>query len=168
MPDSAGGTPDTGEGPSTTVSRVIDAPRAAVYRAFLDPDAVATWLPPDGMTGHVHRFEPREGGEFRVPLTYRDAAASPGGAGGKTTGDTDTYHGRIVELVPDEAILEVVEFESADPGFAGEMRVIVNLADVEGGTEVTYRCEDIPAGIRPEDNEAGCRSSLRQLAALLE
>lgn len=165
MPDEVAGPADTPEGPSTTVSRVIDAPRPEVYRAFLDPDAVVAWLPPDGMTGRVHQFDPREGGEFCVSLTYRDAT---GGAGGKTTPDTDTHHGRFVSLVPDERIEEIVEFESDDPRFAGEMRITVTFADAADGTAVTYRCDDIPSGIRPEDNEAGCRSSLRQLAVLLE
>ncbi|WP_129113587.1 SRPBCC family protein [Halegenticoccus tardaugens] len=155
-------------GASTTVSQVIYAPREDVYRAFLDPEAMAAWLPPDGMTGHVHRFDPREGGEFRMSLTYQDTGASPGGAGGKTTEDTDTHRGRFVELVPHERIVEVVEFESDEPRFAGEMRITVTLADIEDGTKVTYRCENIPEGIRPEDNEAGCRSSLGKLAKLLE
>lgn len=156
------------EGATTQVSRVVDAPRADVYRAFLDPEAVAAWLPPAGMTGHVHRFDPREGGDFRISLTYGDVSDSPDGAGGKTTGDTDTHRGRFVTLVPDEEVVEVVEFESDDPGIAGEMRIVVTLADADGGTEVTYRCENVPDGIRPEDNEAGCRSSLQNLAELLE
>lgn len=156
------------EGASTEVSRVIDASPGDVYRAFLDPDAVAAWLPPSGMTGHVHHFDPREGGEFRISLTYRDSADSPGGTGGKTTENTDTHRGRFVRQVPNERIEQVVEFESDDPGFAGEMRITVTLEDVDEGTEVAYRCEDIPNGIRPEDNEAGCRSSLQKLAALLE
>ena len=156
------------ERPSTVVSTTIDAARQDVYRAFLDPDAVAAWLPPEGLTGQVHHFDPREGGEFRISLTYRDPADSPDGAGGKTTDDTDTHPGRFVELVPSERIVQVVEFEADEPGFEGEMRITVTLADVDDGTEVTYRCEDIPGRIRPEDNEAGCRSSLRKLAALLE
>ena len=73
-----------------------------------------------------------------------------------------------MKLVPHEKIGEVVEFESEEPKFAGEMRITVTLADVKGGTEVTYRCENIPEGIRPEDNEAGCRSSLGKLVELLE
>lgn len=155
-------------GATTEVTHVIDAPRSAVYRAFLDPGALVEWLPPAGMHGRVHRFEPREGGRFRVSLTYEDVAESPDGAGGKTTADTDTHRGRFVRLVPDREVVQTVVFESADPAFAGEMRVVVSLADTDDGTEVVYRCEDIPRGIRPEDNEAGCRSSLRQLAALLE
>lgn len=156
------------EGASTQVSTGIDAPRKDVYRAFLDPDAVAAWLPPDGMSGHVHRFDPREGGEFRISLTYQDPADSPDGMGGKTTEDMDTHRGRFVTLEPYEEIVEIVEFESDDPQFAGEMRITVSLADIDDGTEITYLCENIPSGIRPEDNEAGCRSSLQKLAALVE
>src|SRR5713226_3769925 len=87
---------------------------------------------------------------------------------GKTSEDTDTYQGRFVELVPYAKIVEVIEFESQDPAFAGEMRMIVSLADADGGTEVTVLCEDIPKGIRPEDNELGCKESLQKLTALLE
>ncbi|WP_323171036.1 SRPBCC domain-containing protein [Natrialba sp. PRR66] len=156
-------------GASTQVTMVIDAPREEVYRAFLDPDAVATWLPPDGMDGHVHYFDPREGGEFRISLTYRDPRNdSPGGGGGKTADDTDTHRGRFVALVPHEKIVETIEFETTDQRFAGEMRVTVSLEETDEGTAVTYRCENIPQGIRLEDNEAGNRSSVRNLAELVE
>src|SRR5712692_1887154 len=111
---------------STRVSKIIKASRQAVYQAFLDADSVAAWLHPDGMTGHVHTFEPREGGKFRISLTYQDAKNSPGG---KTSQDTDTYQGRFVKLVPNETIVEVIEFESQQPEFAGEMRMTVTLAD---------------------------------------
>jgi uncharacterized protein YndB with AHSA1/START domain len=84
---------------ATRISRRVHASRPQVYRALLDPRAVATWMVPTGMTSHVHAFDPREGGAFRISLTY-DA---PIGAG-KTTAHTDTYHGRFVELVPDEMI----------------------------------------------------------------
>ena len=152
-------------GASTRVSRIIRAPREAVYQAFLDRDAVAAWLPPETMSGQVHAFDPREGGEFGMSLTYQDPRHSPGG---KTSEDSDTFQGRFVELVPDEKIVWVVEFESQDPGFAGEMRITWSLEDAEAGTEVTVLCENIPQGVRPEDNEMGSRSSLQKLAALLE
>jgi hypothetical protein len=116
----------------------------------------------------VHEFDPREGGTFRISLTYQGPAQSPDGRGGKTSADTDTYHGQFVRLVPFTTIVEVVEFESPQPDLAGAMRITVWLADVKEGTEVTYRCEDIPAGVRPEGNEAGCRQSLQRLAALFE
>lgn len=150
---------------STRVTRLINAPREDVYRAFLDRDAVAMWQHPDDMSMRIHSFEPREGGAFRISLTYEDPATSPGG---KTSETTDTYHGQFTRLVPYTTIAQVVEFESAKEEFAGQMRITVTLVDVEGGTDVTYRCDDIPPGVRPEDNEIGCRMALGKLAALLE
>jgi uncharacterized protein YndB with AHSA1/START domain len=150
---------------STRVSRKIKAPRPDVYRAFLDPAAVAAWLPPESMTGRVLAFEPHDGGRFSMSLTYQDAVDSPGG---KTTDDTDTFRGRFAELVPDEKVVWVVEFESKNPDFAGEMRVAWSLVDDTSGTEVTVLCENIPPGIRLEDNELGSRASLENLARLLE
>jgi uncharacterized protein YndB with AHSA1/START domain len=150
---------------STKVSRIIKAPRHAVYKACLDADALAKWRVPDNMTACVHVFEAREGGTYRMSLTYRDPKQSPGG---KTSEDTDTFQGRFVELVPDEKIVEAIEFESHEPGFAGQMKMTTRLADADGGTEVTMLCENLPAGIRPEDNETGTRQSLQKLAALLE
>ena len=84
--------------------------------------------------------------------------------GGKTSEDTDTFQGRFVELVADEAI----EFDARDPAFAGEMKMTTLLADADGGTEVTILCQALPPGIRPADNEAGTRQALHKLAALLE
>ncbi|HEV3166275.1 MAG TPA: SRPBCC family protein [Isosphaeraceae bacterium] len=158
-------TEPSSKGASTRVSRTIKAPRKALYEAFLDRDAVASWLPPETMTGLVHALDPHEGGKFRMSLTYESPEDSQRG---KTSEDTDTVQGRFVELVPYEKIAWVVEFESQDPGFAGEMRVTFTLADADGGTDVVVFCEDIPKGVRPEDNELGCRSSLQKLAALLE
>ena len=74
----------------------------------------------------------------------------------------NTFHGRFVELIPYEKIVEVVEFESDAPRFAGEMKITTSFADTDEGTEITVLCEDIPAGIRPEDNEMGCKSSLQK------
>jgi uncharacterized protein YndB with AHSA1/START domain len=155
----------SGRHASTQVSMVIKASRKAVYQACLDPDALARWRVPDNMTGRVHAFEAREGGTYRMSLTYQDPAHSPGG---KTSRDTDTFHGRFVELVPDEKIVEVVAFESRDPGFAGEMKITTRLTDTGEGTRIAILCEGIPPGIRPEDNETGCRQSLQKLAALVE
>ena len=158
-------TQSSSKGRSTRVSRIIKAPREVVYQAFLEPDAVASWLPPDGMRGHIHAFDPRAGGRFRMSLTYLDRLDSPRG---KTSEDTDTFEGRFVELLPYEKIVWVVEFESPQPDFAGEMKITWSLADAGGGTEVTALSEDIPEGIRLEDNETGSRSSLRKLAAFIE
>jgi uncharacterized protein YndB with AHSA1/START domain len=150
---------------STRVSRILKANRKAVYDAFLDANSVTSWLAPNNMKGQVHAFDAREGGKFRMSLTYLDPKHS---LSGKTSEDTDTFRGRFVELVPYEKIVEAVEFESQDPAFAGEMRMTVSLADTAEGTEVTILCEDIPKGIRPEDNELGCKESLQKLAALIE
>ncbi len=149
----------------TVVSRVIDAPPEAVYRAFLDPDALTAWLPPGVMKGVMHAFDGREGGTFRISLVYPDDEPS---ARGKTSERTDTVRGLFVELVPNSLIVWATEFESEDPSFAGEMTVRWMLAPTGGGTEITVLCENIPCGVRPEDNEAGCRASLEQLAVFLD
>jgi uncharacterized protein YndB with AHSA1/START domain len=148
----------------TCVTKIIRAPRAAAFAAFLDADALAAWLPPAGMTGHVHRFEPRAGGRIHMSLRYRDPKASSG----KSAADTDTFRGRFTELIPHEKVVWVVEFESTDPAFAGTMTMITTFADAADGTEIAITCENIPKGISPEDNAMGCRSSLQNLAALLE
>jgi len=115
------------------------------------------------MTSHVHAFDGREGGAFRISLTY-DA---PTGTG-KTSAQTDTYHGRFVKLVPDEQVVEVVEFETADPALRGEMTITITLADADSGTELVAVHDGLPRGVPPADNEAGWRSSLAKLAALVE
>ena len=148
---------------STRITRHVNAPRAMVYRALLDARAVATWKVPTGMTSHVHAFDPREGGSFRISLTY-DA---PTGTG-KTTAHTDTYHGHFVKLVKNEQVVEVVEFETTDPTMQGEMTITTTLADADGGTEVTAVHEGLPRGLSPADNETGWRMSLEKLAALVE
>lgn len=148
---------------ATRVTQRVKAPRARVYRALLDPHAVARWMVPAGMTSRVHVFEPREGGAFRISLTY-DA---PTGTG-KTTAQTDTYHGRFVTLVPDERVVETVEFETPDPVMRGEMTITIALADVEGGTAITAVHDGLPPGLSPADNETGWRMSLGKLAALVE
>jgi uncharacterized protein YndB with AHSA1/START domain len=148
---------------STRITRRLNAPRATVYRALLDARAVATWMVPTGMTSHVHAFDAREGGLFRISLTY-DA---PTGTG-KTTAHTDTFHGRFVRLVPDEQVVEMVEFETADPALRGEMTITITLVDADGGTDLHAVHDGLPRGVPPADNEAGWRSSLAKLAALVE
>jgi len=157
---------------STRITQRVHAPRASVYRALLDARAVATWMVPTGMTSHVHAFDPREGGAFRISLTY-DAPTGTGRDGrvgrvGKTTAHTDTFHGRFVKLVPDEQVVEVVEFETADPAMRGEMTIAIALADADGGTEIVAVHDRLPPGISAADNELGWRISLRKLAALVE
>jgi uncharacterized protein YndB with AHSA1/START domain len=141
----------------------VNAPRERVYRALLEARAVATWMVPLGMTSHVHVFDAREGGLFRISLTY-DA---PTGTG-KTTAHTDTYHGHFVKLVPNEQIVEVMEFETADAALRGEMMVAFTLSDAGGGTDVLAVHENLPPGLPPADNETGWRMALDKLAAFVE
>jgi len=118
---------------------------------------------PDGMTSEVHAFDPREGGEFRVSLTYD----TPTGTG-KTTARTDSYHGRFLRLVPDTEVVQVVEFETDDPQMTGEMTITYRLLDAEGGTELVGVHENLPPGVTPADNELGWRTSTDKLARLVE
>jgi uncharacterized protein YndB with AHSA1/START domain len=148
---------------STRVSRRIAAPRAAVYRALTDPDAIAQWRVPDGMRSQVHEFDTREGGRFRVSLSYLEP-----GAAGKSAGHTDTYHGHFARLVPDEQVVEVLEFETADPGLAGRMTMTTTLTDADGGTEVLVVHDGVPDSVPPADNETGTRMALDHLARLVE
>ena len=165
---------------SMRVARHVNAPRSVVYRALLDADAIARWRVPDGMTSQVHEFDPREGGAFRVSLSY-DA---PGQAG-KTESRTDTYHGHFARLIPDREVVELIEFETADAALAGAMTLTTTLTDTEdggvggagdaggaggagSGTEVLMVHEGIPASVPPADNETGTRMALTKLAALAE
>src|SRR5947208_13736210 len=149
---------------STLVSRHIRASRGAVYAALVDQDAIAKWKAPAGMTCHVHEFEGREGGTFRISLTYEASTEA-----GKTSAHTDTYHGHFVELVPDERVVEVDEFETADPALRGEMTIAITLRDAdEGGTELIAVHDGVPPGISVADNAAGWQSATARLAALVE
>jgi uncharacterized protein YndB with AHSA1/START domain len=158
-----GGSSYAGHMYSTRVTRHIRAPRPAVYRALLDGDAVQQWRVPEGMSSQVHEFDGREGGSYRVSLTY-DAPD----AVGKSAGRTDTYHGHFARLVPDELVTEVFAFETADPGLAGEMTMTMTLAEADGGTSVTFVHEDVPDSIPPADNELGMQMALDHLARLVE
>ncbi len=148
---------------STRVTRYIGAPRARVYRALLDARAVSTWMVPTGMTSEIHRFEPREGGSFRISLTYDQPTRS-----GKSIGHTDTYHGRFVKLVANEQVVEEVEFETSDPALRGAMTITITLADAGTGTDLLAMHDGLPPGLSTTDNEVGWRSSLAKLAALVE
>jgi uncharacterized protein YndB with AHSA1/START domain len=159
----ADGDKDDAQVRSTHANRHVKAPRARVYAALLDPSAVAQWKAPAGMTCEVHAFDGREGGTFRISLTYDSPTEA-----GKTTAQTDTYHGRFVELVPDERVVEVDEFETADPALRGEMRISYTLIEADGGTDVVAVHEGLPPGVSLADNELGWRSSLARLAALVE
>lgn len=148
---------------STQVTRHIRAPRPVVYRALVDADAIAKWRVPDGMRSHVHEFSAVEGGTFRVSLIY-DAPTSAG----KSEAHTDTYHGHFATLIPGERVVEVIEFETADPSFAGQMTMTTTLSDAPVGTEVTITHVGLPTGVSTTDNETGTRMALANLARLVE
>jgi uncharacterized protein YndB with AHSA1/START domain len=116
------------------------------------------------MTSQVHAFEGHEGGTFRISLTYD---TEPGT--GKTSAHTDTYHGRFVQLVPNERVVGVDEFETADPAMRGEMTITITLSDAQsGGTNLFAVHDGLPPGVSAADNKAGWQSALARLAALLE
>jgi uncharacterized protein YndB with AHSA1/START domain len=149
---------------TSRVSGHVDAPRAAVYRALVSAEAIARWRVPSGMSGEVHAFDAREGGRFRVSLTYEAPDAS-----GKSSAHTDTYHGHFARLVPDEQVVEVLEFETTDPALGGAMTLTTTLTDAEGGgTDVLMVHEGIPDAVPAADNETGTRTALANLARLVE
>jgi uncharacterized protein YndB with AHSA1/START domain len=147
----------------TRVVRRILAPRESVYRALVDADAVAAWRVPDTMTAVVHTFDARVGGRFRISVTYQSSLRP-----GKTAAATDTYHGRFVELEPNERVVEDVEFETTDQAFAGLMRITTTLADADGGTDVVILHDGIPPGVSAADNRIGTEMALDKLAGLVE
>ena len=146
-------------------SRVIRAAPRRIYEALIDPAAIVQWRPPKGMTAEIHAFDARPGGRFRMSFIYADKKP---GTQGKTSEDADTFEGRFLELVPDERVVELIEFQSEDPAFAGRMTVTTSLAPVAGGTEVTVTCANVPTGISAEDHAVGMGSTLANLAAFTE
>jgi len=148
---------------STRICQHINASRASIYQALLDPRAVAIWKVPAGMTCHVHAFDAREGGSFRISLTYDKPTGTD-----KTTAHTDTYHGYFAKLVPNERIVEVDEFETEDPALRGEMTITITLADADGGTNLLAVHGGLPPSLSSADNETGWRMALAKLAALVE
>jgi uncharacterized protein YndB with AHSA1/START domain len=139
---------------TVTLQRVLRAPPARVYRAFLDADAMAKWLPPDGFTGHVHHLEARVGGTFRMSFTNF------------TTGEAHSFGGEYLELVPDQKLRYTDVFD--DPDLPGRMTTTVTLAPVSCGTEIHVVQEGIPAAIPVEMCYLGWQDSLALLARLVE
>jgi uncharacterized protein YndB with AHSA1/START domain len=134
--------------------RVFRAAPEKVYRAFLDPDALAKWLPPHGFTGKVHHMEPRVGGAYRMSFTNF------------STGQSHAFGGEFLELVPHERIRYTDRFD--DPDLSGQMQTAVALRTVSCGTAVTIVQEGIPAAIPEEACYLGWQESLTLLAQLIE
>jgi uncharacterized protein YndB with AHSA1/START domain len=134
--------------------RVLRSPPERVYRAFLDADAKAKWLPPNGFTGKVHHSDPRVGGTYKMSFTNF------------TNGQTHSFGGKYTELVPHERIRYTDRFD--DPNLPGEMHITINLKKVSVGTELNIVQEGIPDMIPPEACYLGWQESLTLLAKLVE
>ena len=134
--------------------RVLRAAPERVYRAFLDPDAMAKWLPPNGFTGKVHHLVAEVGGTYAMSFTNF------------TTGESHSFGGTYLELVPRERILHTDKFD--DPNLPGEMRTTITLKAVPCGTELDIVQEGIPDAIPPESCCLGWQESLTLLAKLVE
>lgn len=155
----------SGKKRTDTASRIIKASPQTIYRAFLDPAAIASWRPPEGMTAEVRAFDAREGGVFRMAFVYTGADHT---VRGKTSEHADVFEGRFVQLVPNDRIVELVAFETDDPAFADPMKITTTFTAVAGGTEVTIRCDDVPSAIQASDHQLGMASTLQKLAAFTE
>jgi len=134
--------------------RVLRAPPERVYRAFIDGDAMAKWLPPHGFTGKVHEIDARVGGRYRMSFTNF------------STGRSHSFGGEWLELVPGERIVHTDRFD--DPNLPGEMTVTITLRKVICGTEVDIVQSGIPSAIPPEMCHLGWQESLMLLTLLVE
>ncbi|GAB3239472.1 SRPBCC family protein [Kineosporia babensis] len=141
-------------------SRVVAAPPEKVFDAFVSPEALQQWLPPEGSTGEFEHFDLRAGGSYRLRLRFESPT-------GKTTENSDLVHVRIVEVVPGERLVQAVDFESDDPAFAGTMLMTWQASPVPEGSRVQIVAEQVPDGISATDHAAGLASSLENLAAYL-
>ncbi len=134
--------------------RVLRAPAERIYRAFLDPDAMARWLPPYGFTAKVHQMDAQVGGSYRMSFTHFGS------------GHSHAFGGSYLELVPHSRIRYTATFD--DPNLPGQMQTTVTLTAVSCGTDVQITQEGIPAVILTEACTLGWQESLLQLARLVE
>ena len=141
--------------PSTVrLHRVLATKPEKVYRAFIDPDAMAKWLPPNGFTGRVHHADAKAGGTYRMSFTNF------------TTGQTHSFGGEYIEMVPGRLLRYTDRFE--DPGLPGEIQVTVTLEEVSVGTALNIVQEGLPDAIPAEACYLGWQESLSALAKLVE
>jgi uncharacterized protein YndB with AHSA1/START domain len=139
---------------SVRLHRVLRAAPERVYRAFLDAEAMAKWLPPNGFTGTVHHMDAKVGGTYKMSFTNF------------TTGRRHSFGGEFLDLVPHERIRHTDKFD--DPSLPGEMQTTITLKAVSCGTELSIVQEGIPAVIPPEACYVGWQESLALLAKLVE
>lgn len=144
-----------------SASRTIgDATPEAVFAALVDEDARVAWLPPSGMSARFEHFDPRPGGGYRLVLTYDEDHGQ-----GKSGSSTDVVTVRFAAVEPPVRVVEVSEFSSEDPAFAGTMTITWSIAPDGGGVVVTVTADDVPDGISEADHAVGLSSSLENLAA---
>ena len=141
-------------GNSVQLHRVLRATPERIYRAFLDPDALAKWLPPNGFTGKVHQMDAKVGGGYKMSFTNF------------TSGSSHSFGGKYVELKPHERIRYTNQFDN--PGLPGEMTTTVTMKKVSVGTELNVLQEGIPSAIPAEACCLGWQESLTLLAKLVE
>lgn len=134
--------------------RVLSAPPERVYKAFIDPDAMAKWLPPHGFTGKVHSMDARVGGGYKMSFTNF------------TTGQSHSFSGKYLELTPHTKLRYTDKFDN--PGLPGEMQVTITLSAVTGGTDMKIIQEGVPDMIPVEMCYLGWQQSLSMLAQLVE
>ncbi len=139
---------------TVSLHRVLAAKPEKVYRAFLEPDAMARWLPPNGLTAKVHHMDAKVGGTFKMSFTNF------------TTGTNISFGGEYRELAPHERLRYTDNFD--DPNLAGEIQVTVTLKKVSVGTELNIVQEGIPDVIPLEACYLGWQQSLQNLASLVE
>jgi uncharacterized protein YndB with AHSA1/START domain len=146
-----------------TVSRVIAASVERAYAALIDPVALATWIPPAGMSARIERFDLRPGGSYRMVLTYAD----PGPGGGKSSADSDIVEARFIDIVPGVRVVYEVDFVTEDPAYASTMIMTWAVSAVGEQCRVDITATNVPDAISIEDHAAGLASSLASLAAYL-
>ncbi len=134
--------------------RVLTAPPSRVYKAFLDPDAMARWLPPHGFTGKVHSMDARGGGGYKMSFTNF------------SSGNSHSFSGEYIELVPNKLLKYIDQFD--DPNLPGKMQVTVTLTEVSCGTDLKVVQEGIPDVIPTEMCYLGWQQSLNMLCLLVE
>ena len=142
------------DGNTIRLHRVVRAPAERIYKAFIDPDAMAKWLPPNGFVGKVHEIDARVGGSYK--MSFKNLA----------TGKAHSFGGKFVELTPYERIRHTDKFD--DPALVGEMQTTIVLKKVLGGTELDIVQEGVPVVIPPEGCYLGWQESLTLLALLVE
>jgi len=149
--------------PTTTTKNSIEinASPESIYKAFTTAEALTKWMVPGEMTAKIHNFDVRPGGGYEMSLFYPKSEKE---MRGKTSATEDRYTAHFTKLIPSKKIVQKINFHSTDAAFAEEMIMEATLKAKGKKTKVTLEFKNIPAGIRPEDNEAGTKSSLEKLA----